>query len=61
MIKIKLLHENWKNNEFTKESIEQESERLYNALWAFHENGLIGFDNLKIELRKLEKAQEKFK
>ena len=58
MIKIKTLLDTWKENEYSKEDIESEKNRLYNALCALWENGLITSEEYKKEKEKLKKAVE---
>lgn len=60
MIKIKTLLNTWKENEYNKEDIESEENRLRNALCSLWENNLITTEMYKKEKEKLKKAVEEY-
>lgn len=53
MVKIKTLLETWTANEYNMEAIGNEYRRLYNAIWALYENGLITNEKRDAEHKKL--------
>ena len=58
-ISIKKLTETWIENEYDLEAIDNEWNRINNALWALYENGIITKECMITEGMKLDKAHDK--